>query len=198
MPKIAQHTADTSVLDQKQAAKAALQKRMGWAAEPKRAIICLPTGLTKALGGELFEDVIEGLLSLPVEIVVLGKGSSGYGEIIQKYVAEHSHRMGIIPNAKEDVQAMYLGADMALFLTDPSINEELAICLAHGIVPISPTSKMLQQYNPVQEAGTSFIYDKLTHWHCFAAVVRALETFIFPFDWKTIQKQCVRSVMGEG
>ena len=60
---------------------------------------------------------------------------------------------------------------------------------------LSQKSKILQNYNPVQESGTSFLYDKDNHWQCFAAIVRALETFIFPFDWRTIQKQCIKSVM---
>lgn len=189
-------TADTSVLEKKQAAKAALQKKLGWAVEPKRALVYLPAGLTKTLGGELFEEVIDGLLSLPVEIAILGKGSSSYGEMIQKLVDENGHRMAIISNTKEDIADMYVAADIALFLSDPSEMPELGECLAHGVIPVAPACKMLKQYNPIQEAGTAFIYDKLNHWHCFAGVVRALETYIFPFDWKTIQKQCVRSVMG--
>ena len=195
MPKTVQKSADTSVLEQKQVAKAALQKKLGWAVEPKRAIVCVPTGLTKALGGELFEEVIEGLLSLPVEILLLGKGSSSYGEMAQRYVAENAHRMSIISNTAADVEEMFLASDCALFFADPSSMEELAHCLAKGVVPIAPSCKVLQHYNPIQESGTAFVYEKLNHWHCFAAVVRALETFIFPFDWKTIQKQCVRSVM---
>lgn len=189
-------TADTSVLEKKQAAKAELQKKLGWAVEPKRAVICLPSGLTKTLGGELFEQVIDGLLSLPVEIILLGKGSSSYGEMAQKLVDEHAHRMAIVPNTPSELEQMCLAADIALFLSDPSDQEELGLCLANGVVPVAPTCKVLKQYNPVQEAGTAFTYEKPNHWHCFAAVVRALETFIFPFDWKTIQKQCVRSVMG--
>ena len=42
-----------------------------------------------------------------------------------------------------------------------------------------------------QEDGNAFTYDQLTHWHCFAAAVRAIETYRFPYDFKTIQKHCV-------
>ena len=37
-----------------------------------------------------------------------------------------------------------------------------------------------------------FMFEKITVWHAFAAVVRALETYRFPFDWKTIQKHCMQ------
>jgi glycogen synthase len=69
------------------------------------------------------------------------------------------------------------------------------MCLAYGAIPIAPQNKMLTNYNPVQENGTAFLFNKETKWNCYAAIVRALETYIFPFDWKTIQKQCLKSVM---
>ena len=116
--------------------------------------------------------------------------------MVQELVKEHKHRIAIIPNNKEDIAEMYEAADMALFLSDPTDSEELGACLANGVIPVAPVTKMLEPYNAIQESGTSFLYEKLDPWHCFAAVVRAMETHIFPFDWKTIQKACVRSIVG--
>ncbi len=47
---------------------------------------------------------------------------------------------------------------------------------------------LLDGYNAQQETGNAFLYDPPSMWNCFAAMVRALETYRFPFDWKTIQK----------
>ena len=65
----------------------------------------------------------------------------------------------------------------------------------YGAVPIAPRTPSLQNYNPVQESGNAFLYDELTKWHCFGAIVRALETFNFPFDWRTIQRHCMEEVI---
>jgi glycogen synthase len=53
---------------------------------------------------------------------------------------------------------------------------------------------VLDNYNPVQESGNSFVFEKPTVWQCFASVARALETFKFPYDWRTIQRHAIESM----
>ena len=89
---------------------------------------------------------------------------------------------------------MYAAADAALFLADPSTLPELRHCLQYGVVPIASECGALENYNPIQESGNAFLYEKLDPWHCFAAIVRATETHCFPFDWRTIQKHCMESM----
>jgi glycogen synthase len=50
---------------------------------------------------------------------------------------------------------------------------------------------ILEDYNPVQESGNAFIFTVENHWKCFASLVRALETFRFPYDWRTIQRHAM-------
>jgi glycogen synthase len=83
---------------------------------------------------------------------------------------------------------MLAASDMALFLTEPADHAELAHCLSYGTVPVSVASQSLKNYDPNQEQGNAFLFEKTTVWQAFAAVVRALETFRFPFDWRTIQR----------
>lgn len=180
-------------LEHKVQNKTALQEELGWPTEKKMPILCIPTGMSKELGGELLKDVLPGLMTLGMEILILGKGSNEYGEIFTKLTKEKSHRISIIKDDDEGRRKMYAAADMALFLTEPSKLTELQDALNYGVVPIAPTSKALKNYNPIQENGNSFLYDQLTQWHCFAATVRALETQCFPFDWRTIQRNCMES-----
>ncbi|KKW36805.1 MAG: Glycogen synthase [Candidatus Peribacteria bacterium GW2011_GWB1_54_5] len=103
MPKVAVTTEsaapkeDVRTLNEKPKVKAALQKECGWPMEPKCPVICIPTGMTKELGGKLFEQLLPGLLSLDVEILILGKGSSSYGSFITGLAEEQNHRIAIIP-----------------------------------------------------------------------------------------------------
>lgn len=198
MPKVALTAENASYLDvkmlsEKPKVKAALQKELGWPAEPRRPMICIPTGMTKGLGGKLFEQLLPGLLSVQVEVLILGKGSSSYGSFITGLAQEQNHRIAIIPNEPEQIERMYKGADMALFLTDAATLPELAECLTHAVIPVAPATKALENYNPVQETGNAFLYETEDVWQCFAAIVRAMETHVFPFDWKTIQKHCLES-----
>lgn len=186
---------DASTLEYKMQQKTALQEELGWAAEPKRAIVCIPAGVSDQLGGKLLEEVLSGLLELPIEILILGKGSSSYGQMLTKLAKENKHRVAIIPNDQKMVAKMFAASDMALFLCQSSGMQELEQALRYGTVPVTPAGLNLHDYNPNQESGNAFIYQKENSWHCYGAVVRALETFKFPYDWRTIQKECMGGVI---
>jgi len=179
------------ILDAKAKAKVAMQKELGWPLEPKKPMLCIPTGLTEELGGPLFKKLVKGLISLDVQVLILGKGSASYGEMVSKLSSEKNHQFAIVPNDETSQKQMFQAADMALFLSNPKGLKELQNCLRNGAVPISPICNELEKYNAIQESGNAFIYDKLDEWSAFAAIVRAVETHVFPFDWKTIQKHCI-------
>ena len=85
----------SDTLEHKSQNKTALQEELGWAPEPRRPMICIPTGVTEKLGGELLKEIMAGLLSLPVEIVILGKGSAAYGTYLSDVAQEHNHRVAV-------------------------------------------------------------------------------------------------------
>ncbi|MSR87395.1 hypothetical protein EXS70_04475 [Candidatus Peribacteria bacterium] len=181
-------------LELKQQSKVALQESFGWPAEPKRPMLCLPAGMTDKLGGAVFQELLPGLLTLPVEILVVGKGSASYGSIFTKLAKDHRHRMHIIQDTDEALGSMYAASDMALFLSDPAGSTELTQCLSSGIIPVSVASRALENYDPVQESGNAFIFETSNAWQCFAALVRGMETYKLPFDWRTIQRQGMESL----
>lgn len=183
-----------STLEKKGLNKVSLQEELGWPAEPKRPMICLPAGMSDALGGTLFKEILPGIMNMDVQILVLGKGSKEYGALCTELSKKHPHRIAIIPNDKVAMRKMYAAADIALFCSDPSELPELTEALSYGVVPIAPSTKTLKTYNPVQEAGNAFLYKNETVWDAFAALVRAVETHKFPFDWRTIQRHCMESV----
>ncbi|TSC79392.1 MAG: glycogen/starch synthase, ADP-glucose type [Candidatus Peregrinibacteria bacterium Gr01-1014_25] len=184
------YTAKT--LDMKLQNKAALQEELGWPVEPKRMLLCLPDGMTETLGGALLMELLPGLATLPVELVILGKGSAQYGNVLTQLAGKHRHRIAILP-AQESAQTRLLAAaDASLFLTDAGDLPALPLALAYGAVPIALATRSLDDYNPNQESGNAFVFQTPTVWHAFAAAVRALETYRFPFDWRTIQRHCMQ------
>ncbi|MBD3156460.1 hypothetical protein GF369_01395 [Candidatus Peregrinibacteria bacterium] len=75
-------------------------------------------------------------------------------------------------------------------------HDEAALKLAWeaGVVPIvKPFNDSIVDYNPNTESGNSFIYEEDNYWDVFAAIVRARETYKFPYDWKFIMRSCKRS-----
>ncbi len=187
------HRFSSKTLDRKLLNKLELQKELGWPEEPKRPMVCLPAGMSDALGGTLMEEALPGILRLPIEIIILGKGSSSYGELFTKLAKEHRHRIAILPAKEEETHQMYAAADMALFFADPARLPELENCLNYGVVPVAPETRALEDYDPIQEQGSAFLYEDTNPWDFHTALVRALETYKLPFDWRTIQRQCMES-----
>lgn len=178
----------TQTLDAKQDAKQAFQEQYDWPHEPRRALLCIPTGVSDALGGTLLMELLPGLLQIPIQVAILGKGSSAYGKQLMEWTRKYPHRLVLVPDTNEDRAAMLMAADMALFCFDPSQQAELRSCRLAGAVPIAPRIDQLQNYDPNQESGNAFLFESPTVWHAFAAVVRAVESYRFPYDWKTIQR----------
>jgi starch synthase len=172
--------------------KLSLQKELGWVSEAKIPLLCLSGGMTDEQGGEEFQEVLEGILSLNCQIIVRGIGSEKYGALFTKLEQEYSHRVKIIRD--EDVlrRKMYAASDIGLFFAENE--DELVNCLAYGAVPVGPKQSHLSDYNPVQEAGNAFIADPHNPWTWFTALVRATETYKLPYDWRTIQKQAMQTV----
>lgn len=184
-------------LDQKARNKAKMQKNLGWPEEPRRATLCLPLGMTEALGGSVLKAMLPGLLTQSVEILILGKGSKEYGAYFTELQKSHGHRIAILPPTEASLHTMIAAADIALFLHDATGVTEVQTCLQYGVVPVV-TGGDLENYDPVQERGNAFIFEQhekpeLTAWSAFAALTRALETFKFPYDWRTIQRHCMVS-----
>lgn len=172
--------------------KLALQESLGWPQEKRMPMLCIPTGMSDALGGEVLRALVPGMLTQEMSLLVLGKGTQEYGTLFTDLAKRKSYKIAIIKNDDESIRSMYAAADMALFLVDPAPLPELECALRYGTVPIAPATKALQNYNPVQESGNAFLFRGATEWHAFAAIVRALETYSFPFDWRTIQRHCMQ------
>ena len=174
--------------------KLALQEAVGWIDEPKLPVMCLPTGMTDELGGELLAAMLPGLLELPVSIVIRGRGSKKYGEMCLELAKKHSHRIAVVSDDEVSMRKLLAGSDMAIFFSQSDEDSELENALRYGAIPVSMPQPILENYNPVQESGNAFVFEEPTVWQCFAAVVRAVETFKFPYDWRTIQRHAMDTV----
>ena len=180
-------------IEHKMENKTALQEELHWVAEPKQPVVCIATGMTDTLGGALMEQVMEGLLELPISIVIRGRGSKKYGEYFTQLQKNHSHRIAIVQDDDDHLRSMLAGSDIAMFFAEPE-SGDLENALRYGAVPVSLPNVLLENYNPVQESGNAFVYEQGNPWLCFGSLVRALETFKFPYDWKTIQKNAIESM----
>lgn len=95
-----------------------------------------------------------------------------------------------LPYSEKNRRKAIEAADMALTFNFSDIEE----LLMHGTIPISSQRPNVENYDPNSEQGNSFTYNTLDPWSVFASIVRATETYKFPYDWKNIIRQGLSSV----
>ena len=128
----------------------------------------------------LSEDFVAGLEAIGLTTLVVSP------ECERKVSPKNAHIHFVEPKEKADA---YQAADLAVVM-----NGDIASVLKNGCVPISKLDgATTTDYNPLQEKGNGFYFKNPTKWEMFAAIVRALETYQFPYDWENL----IREIIGK-
>lgn len=129
----------------------------------------------------------------PTLLITIPKNKTIEGEEALRKLREGLDHLDInVVETKQLTQSALLKAHMVvLFQNDETL---LKLAWEAGVVPIvRPFNDTIVDYNPNTESGNSFIYEEDNYWAIFAAIVRARETYKFPYDWKFIIRSCKRS-----
>jgi len=143
---------------------------------------------------EVFLQIVEGLMTLGVCLAVRALGSKKFQTKLGQLAEIYAEKIALIPDGDAELRQILASSDVVLFFGQGEENEELALAsLRYASLPIAPASfqHIVQSYNPNQESGNGFLYDDNNPWAAFAAVVRAVENFKFPYDWKTLQRSAI-------
>lgn len=87
--------------------------------------------------------------------------------------------------SEEDFESGLKKAHMVVMLEDNI--DDVKKAWENGVIPITTDfHKSITDYNPNSESGNAFVFENKNHWEVFAAIVRACETYKFPYDWRFI------------
>ncbi len=131
---------------------------------------------------ETLRGVLEGTAHINVQVVILADSNIGALSIPHTVV---------LPYSRNNRRIVLQAADITLGFSFSDVEE----MLLNGTIPVSPMRAEVQDYNPNSETGNAFIYKGSDYWSIFAALVRALETFKFPYDWTNIVRQGLETVL---
>lgn len=164
---------------QKFIAEKAARKRefMGKMFFPRKPILLLD--FINAENLEYWQDLIEGLEAINLTTFILWPGSRKHAPTGKNifYIDEESKNQALET------------ADFAL-----TFDHNTHAVWAKGCVPIAPMNgDSTLNYNPLQEKGNGFYFKNPTKWEVFAAIVRALETYQFPYDWENLIREILNS-----
>lgn len=131
---------------------------------------------------ETLKKILEGTAHIDVQVVILADTNLNASAVPHTVVLPYSRN-----NRKIVLQA----CDITLGFDFSDVEE----MLLNGTIPVSPVRPEVADYNPNSETGNAFVYKNSDHWCIFAALVRALETFKFPYDWTNIVRRGLEMVL---
>lgn len=162
--------------------------------DKKIPLLCITYPLTEKNNIEIIKDVMNGVLEQPVQIVLMGIGTQKYQDYFTELAEKNHKQIAIVPDNDENKRKVYAASNIILIPADSTeCMKEANNAMQYGVIPIISEQDFVENYSAIQESGNAFVYSKDSPWSFFATLVRALENFKFPYDWKNIQI----SAMGE-
>jgi len=155
--------------------------------DKKVPLLCITYPLTEKNNIEIIKDVMNGILEQPVQIVLMGIGTQKYQDYFTELAEKNSKQIVIVPDNDENKRKVYAASNIILIPADSTeCMKEAQNAMQYGVIPIISEQDFVEDYDPVQEKGNAFVYSEGSPWSFFATLIRALENFKFPYDWKNI------------
>lgn len=184
-------------LSERRKNKVVLQRKFNLEEDDSIPIFAIVSRLTSQKGLVLLKDTIEPLLdNYKFQLIVLGTGESiflsFFTELEKKYkqVATHLSFDNILPHV------IYAGADVVLIPSkfEPSGLTQME-AMRYGALPLVRKTGGLADsvigYDPCEEVGTGFTFEKYDKYAFFGAFVEAIQTYKYKDIWTQIQKRAM-------
>jgi starch synthase len=173
--------------------KRALQQEVGLPENPSVPVVGLISRLYDQKGLDLIANIMWGLMRLNLQLVVLGAGDSRYEEMFRANARDNPLKVSATIGFKPVLaQHIYAGSDIFLM---PSRFEPCGlgqlISLRYGTIPIvratGGLADTIEDWDPVRQLGNGFVFTAYDHWDLYAQVIRSLETYRQPQQWRKLQ-----------
>lgn len=194
-PHIARHyTAET--LERRVENKAALQRYAGLEVAPEVPLLGAISRLVDDKGFDLIQAMLEPMLKhLGVQFVLMGTGEERYHRFFLELAQRYPGRVAIFLTFNTPLaRRIYAGTDIFLM---PSRFEPCGlgqmIAMRYGSVPlvraVGGLVDTVQDYDPVTQTGTGFLFRPYDALAFYTAVVRAVEAYRCAAIWRGLQQR---------
>lgn len=181
--------------ERKKENKLKLQQHLNLPVTDEVALIGVVSRLTKEKGLELIEKILNKLLTLPVQLVVLGAGEYQFEQMFKNYSSAFPSKVSAhICYDEEFARKIYAASDMFLMpsLIEPCGISQL-IAMRYGSVPIVRETGGLKDtvkpYNQFTGVGWGFSFANYDPSELYAILRYALSIFSDKSAWRGIVYQ---------
>ena len=191
----ANYTASTAEKNKK-VNKKGLQEMVNLPVSDK-PVIGMVTRLTNQKGMDLVMEVIEEILSMDIQMVVLGTGDWKYEAALKEISKRYSNKLAVIINFSADIASkIYAGTDMFLMPSkfEPCGLSQL-IAMRYGSVPIVRETGGLKDtvpaFNPEDKTGRGFTFKTYNAYDMLDAIHRAVDAYYKKDEWTAVMKNAM-------
>ena len=184
--------------EKKPVCKAHLQKACGLPAEPNVALIGIVSRLVEHKGLELICEALDEIMSLNVQLVILGTGDERYENMLKAKASRYPEKMSLnLCFSQSMAPQIYAGCDMYLM---PSKSEPCGLsqllAMRYGAVPIVHETGGLKDtvipFNYGSSEGLGFTFQSFTKEDMLDALNRALDVYQNKKEaWKAAVYNCM-------
>jgi starch synthase len=189
--------ADT--LDKRVLNKIALQEETGLEVNRNALLMGMVTRLVEQKGIDLLIQMLDRFMAYTdAQLIVLGKGDRYYETQLWQMASRFRGRMSVqLLHSEPLSRRVYAGCDVFLM---PSRFEPCGIsqmlAMRYGCIPIVRRTGGLVDtvpfYDPVNEAGTGYCFDRYEPLDFFTAMVRTWEGFRYKDHWQKLQQRAMK------
>lgn len=181
----------------KQYNKDHLQEIVGLEKKRDIPIISMVTRLTDQKGLDLVERVMGEILSLNLQMVVLGTGDEKYHHMLLNYQSKYRGKLAVrIGFDTILAQKIYAGSD---FLLMPSLFEPCGlsqlIALRYGCIPIvretGGLKDTIKPFSDINQEGNGFSFSHYNAHDMLYVIERAIEIFQQKAKWLKIRRNAM-------
>jgi len=190
-------TADT--LDKRVLNKIALQEETGLEVNRNALLMGMVTRLVEQKGIDLLIQMLDRFMAYTdAQLIVLGTGDRYYETQLWQMASRFRGRMSVqLLHSEPLSRRVYGGCDVFLM---PSRFEPCGIsqmlAMRYGCIPIVRRTGGLVDtvpfYDPVNEAGTGYCFDRYEPLDFFTAMVRTWEGFRYKDHWQKLQQRAMK------
>lgn len=180
-------------IDSKKTNKEYLQKKLKLSVDADIPLLGFTSRVTFQKGFELIVQLLEPLMSLDLQIIIMGDGDKKYINEFKKYQKKYPKKIIWIPfKENEKIETLiYAGADIFLL---PSHHEPCGInqliAMRYGCIPVvrrvGGLNDTVTNYNPKTNRGNGFSFSNFNAFSLFGTIVRALENYRHKESWKKL------------
>lgn len=160
-------------------------------------IMAMISRIVSQKGFDIFIAAVDNLLSLGINIVVLGKGDEGIQKKLREAGKRHQGSFSLHLEHDEPLaRAIYAGADMMLI---PSLYEPCGltqlIAMRYATVPIARATgglvDTISDYDHIKGIGTGFMFSGYNPSALEECVKRALAVHVDAKRWRALMRRCM-------